>query len=124
MADGGNWLSSLHEVLGYGGDSLVQGEVLWGSPAGDDEPVVACRVQALEGCVEGEVVPGLFAVRLVTFEVVNGRRAGFAGPLVGADCVDLATDGLESLKWNHHLVVLHEILRENEFRVSSDRIDD
>jgi hypothetical protein len=54
-------------------------------------------------------MPGLLAVRLMAFEVVNCGRDGVTGFFAWANCVNLVTKHQQSLKWDHDFVVFHEV---------------
>ena len=54
-------------------------------------------------------MPGLFAVGLIAFEVMN-RGANFvSGFFVRTNSIDMDANRQQSLKWNHDFVVFDEI---------------
>ena len=79
--DGFVCLGKMPYRLGHG---LVQADVLRRAPARDDQGIVAFRLHLRERGIEGEVMTRLFAVGLVTLEVMDRRPDLFSGLLAGA----------------------------------------
>ena len=85
-----------------------------GAAAGDQQGIILRRLHSVEVGIELEVVPSLFAVRLVALEVVDGRSHELARPLAGTYGVDLVSDHEKHLVGNHHFIVLYEIADEHQ----------
>src|SRR5439155_16434477 len=64
--------------------TLVHAQVLGRPPAGNRQGVIGVDIHVLESRVQGEVVSGLFRVRLIAFEVVDRRLDPLAGLLARA----------------------------------------
>jgi hypothetical protein len=73
VADSGDGLLGIGEVLDDCQHPWRQAQVFGRSAAGYDERVVGLFVNVVKGGRQAEVVPALFAVGLLAFEVVNCR---------------------------------------------------
>jgi len=114
VADGRDGLVLFEEVPHDIEQAVVEPEILRRPPTRDHERVVRVGLDLLEIRVQREIVPALLAVRLISFEVVDGRAHLLTGLLPRTDGVHRMADGLERLEGDHHLVVLGEVADEHQ----------
>ena len=109
MADGRDWEMFLAEVADERKDLRIEPQVLRRATSGEDERIVLCWIESLKILRNPHAMPWFFAVRLVSFEVVNCRLHTLPLPLTGTDDIHLMAHHLQYLERNHRLVVFHEI---------------
>ena len=114
MAERGNGLVGPVEVTDDVENSGIEAEILWRTAAGDNKAVILRRIDLVESCVEREVVATFFRIGLIALEVMDGGADLIAFLLAGADGVDRVADHLQSLEWDHDLVVLNKIAGEKQ----------
>ena len=114
MADGGDGFTCLVKVPYKLQDAGIQPQVFRCPSTWNEESVVVCGVSRIKIGVQGEIMPGLFAVCLITFEVMHGRPHTVSGLFARANGIDLYTDGLQRLEGDHDFVIFNEIAGEQE----------
>ena len=88
VTDRGNRFVGAGEVLYRSDDFGVETQVFRRAAAGNDQRVVARRIDFVETGVQGEIVTRLFGVGLVALEIMDRRAYLFAGFLAGAGGMD------------------------------------
>ncbi|SOZ60216.1 conserved hypothetical protein [Cupriavidus taiwanensis] len=114
VAHRGNRLAGLREMPHDLKHARVQAQVFGGAAAGDDQRVVAGRVDLGKGGIEGEVVAALLAVGLVALEIVDRGGARVARPLVGTHGIDGVADHLQRLERHHGFVVFGVVAHQHQ----------
>src|ERR1035441_3642543 len=109
VAERGDGLVGVVEVANNFKHAGVEAQILWCASAGNNQGVVAGGVDFVKGGVEHKVVATLFRVGLVALEIVDGSADKLALLFAGTNGIDLVTNHLQGLKWNHDLVVFNEI---------------
>ena len=97
MAKRTDGLSRLEEMLHRLDYFGIQAKIFRRTPSWYDERIIGLRSDLGEGRVEGEVVAALFAVGLLSFEIVNRGRDLLSGLLAWADGMDLMADRKQGL---------------------------
>src|SRR6266403_3178860 len=81
-------------------DAQVEPEVFRGAATRYDQSIVVFVLDLVESGIEREIMPTLFGVRLVAFEIVDGRADDLAGFFAGTDSVDgMDNHQLERSTW-------------------------
>ncbi|MDT4865740.1 hypothetical protein FQZ97_1005630 [compost metagenome] len=114
MTHRGNRFVGLGEGLYQGQHIGIQTQVFRGAAAGNQQAVVILGLDLGKVEVQGEVMPGFFAIGLVAFEIVDGGAHGLPGDFIRAYRMHGMTDHLQGLERHHHFVVFDVVADQHQ----------
>jgi hypothetical protein len=97
------------KVTHDGQHAIVESQVLWRSPARQNQRVVLSRVEARKIGIDAKTMARFLAIRLMTFEIMDGGQDRVARFFVRTNSIALMPNHEQHLEWNHDLVVFDEV---------------
>ena len=109
VADRRNRLIAVREMLNDLQHSWIQPQVLRRTTSWQHQRVVRTRLDRIKVRVERETMPWLFAIGLVSSEVLDRRSDIVSTFFAGANAIAMVPDHQQHLIGNHDLVILDKI---------------
>ena len=92
----------------------VEPQILRRPTAGQHQSIVRIGLHFIKRCIQPEPMPGLFRVRLVPLEVMDGGPHRLSGFLPRTHGVDRMPGHPQCLEWHHDLVILDVITHQHQ----------
>ena len=114
MANGSDGFIGVREVTHDVENARIQADVFGRAAARDDQRVVIFGLNFVQGSIQPKIMTALFAVRLVSFEIMDCGSHHITGSLIGTDSVNRMPDHEQRLEGDHDFIIFYLVTHEHE----------